>query len=55
MKPRSAEAHYLRAACLANLGALPEARDEVGAALAIDPDHAGASNLLRQLQARGIP
>ncbi len=55
LKPRSAEAHYLRAACLANLGDLAQARQEVGVALEIEPGHPGAGSLLRQLRARGIP
>jgi Flp pilus assembly protein TadD len=52
-KPRYAEAHYLRAVCLANLGQLPEAVSEDGLALELDPTNRGALSLADQLRAHG--
>ncbi len=55
LKPRSAEAHYLRAVSLANLGDLEAGRAELARALELDPAHAGALSLLEQFNARGVP
>jgi len=54
VKPHYAEAHYVRAVCLANAGHIPEAIDEDRAALGIDPAHAGALSLAGQMRARGM-
>jgi Flp pilus assembly protein TadD len=53
-KPSSAEAHYLRAVSLANLGDVPNARKELRIALSIDPDHKSSIDLLAQFHAQGI-
>jgi tetratricopeptide (TPR) repeat protein len=55
LKPRSAEARYLRAACFANLGHIDDAKDDLRAALDLEPGHHGARNLLEQFRAKGIP
>jgi tetratricopeptide (TPR) repeat protein len=54
VKPYYAEAHYVRAVCLANAGRIPEAIDENRAALGIDPAHSGALSLASQMRSRGI-
>ena len=54
VKPHYAEAHYVRAVCLANAGRIPEAIDENRAALGIDPAHSGALSLAGQMRSRGI-
>jgi hypothetical protein len=54
VKPHYAEAHYLRAVCLANAGHIPEAIDENRAALGIDPTHSGALSLASQMRARAL-
>lgn len=52
LKPRYAEAHYLEAVCLANLGRLSDAERENQLALHLDPAHAGARSLDAQIKAR---
>jgi Flp pilus assembly protein TadD len=54
LKPLYAEAHYLRAVCLANLGRLPEAVAEDRETLVLDPAHAGAASLAEQFRTRGL-
>ena len=54
IKPQYAEAHYLRAVCLANAGHIPEAIDENRVALGIDPTHSGALSLASQMRAREV-
>ncbi len=48
-KPHYADGHYVKALALANMGRLDEARAEARAALADDPGHAGARDLLAKL------
>jgi tetratricopeptide (TPR) repeat protein len=55
LKPEAPEPRYLRAVCLANLGDLAGARQDLDEALAHAPDHAGARDLVRQLDAREGP
>ncbi len=50
VRPVYAEARYLAAVSLANLGRLPEAAAELHEALAVDPKHAGANDLAKQLE-----
>ncbi len=52
IKPRYAEAHYLAAVCLANLGRVSDAERENQVALELDPAHAGARSLEAQIKAR---
>jgi tetratricopeptide (TPR) repeat protein len=55
-KPGYAEAHYLSAVCLANLGRLEPAQTELERTLQLDPNHAGAKSLAAQLkQAAATP
>ena len=49
-----AEAYYLRAVSFANLRSFRRARLDLRQALAIEPQHVGARDLLRQLDQRGI-
>jgi DNA repair protein RadC len=54
-RPRYAEALYLEAVALANLGDLPGAGRAVSAALEADPTHPSATALANQLRARAAP
>jgi len=55
LKPAAAEPHYLHAVCLANLGDLAGAREDLALTLAAEPGHLGAQSLLRQFAADGVP
>lgn len=54
LRPRAAEPAYLRAACLANMGRIDEARGELRRCLALDPHHEAAQNLRGQFEHRGL-
>ena len=49
VRPHFAEAHFVRALGYVELGRWPEARDDLRAALAIDPGHAQAKALLARI------
>lgn len=51
VRPHYAEAHYVRAIALVQLGRLEEARTDLRSALEIDPTHAAARELLTRLDA----
>lgn len=53
-RARYAEAHYLAAISLANLGAIEEARGELREALRIEPDHRASRSLARQFEKKGV-
>jgi Flp pilus assembly protein TadD len=53
-KRDDADAHYLRAVSAANLGWYDNARASLRDALTIDPQHAGARELSRQLEQRDL-
>lgn len=53
LAPNKAEARYLRAVSLANLGRIQEAVSEVARVLELQPDHAGARDFVEQLRSRG--
>ena len=50
VRPQYAEAHVVRAIAYIQLGAWPNARDDLEAALAIDPRHAQARSLLEKIR-----
>jgi len=53
LKKEHAEARYLVAVSLANLGRIPEAAQEAHRVLSLQPDHGGAKSLLAQIREPG--